>query len=82
MTGTHRIGTLLRVLDVKSSSYYDWRGQPDPGPDHPELRVRIRHHFNRSRCSYGHRWIRKELRDEGVRVGRKLVLRLMKVTPR
>lgn len=78
MTGKHRIGTLLRVLDVKSSSYYDWLGRPESGPDHPELRVRIRHHFNRSRCSYGHRWIRKELRDEGVRVGRKLVLRLMK----
>lgn len=78
MTGAHRIGVLLRVQDVRSSSYYHWRSHPDSSPDHPELRSRIRHHFNRSRCSYGHRWIRKELRYEVVRVGRKLVLRLIK----
>ena len=30
MTGTHRIGTLLRVLDVKSSSYYDWLARLSP----------------------------------------------------
>ncbi len=78
MTGSHPIRTMLKVLGVSSSGYYDWLSSPDPTPDHPELRLRIRHHFNRSRCSYGHRWIRKELRDEGQRVGRKLVLRLMK----
>lgn len=78
MKDAHAVSTMLRVLDVSSSGYYDWCVRPDPEPDHPDLRNRIRHHFNRSRCSYGHRWIRKDLRDEGAQVGRKLVLRLMK----
>lgn len=69
---------MQKALGVSSSGYNDWCLRPDAQPDPPQLRDRIRHHFRRSRCSYGHRWIRRKLRKEGHRVGRKLVLRLMK----
>lgn len=77
MRGEHGIGVLCRALQVSRSGFHDWLGR-EKRLDHEELRSRIRRVFLAHRSSYGHRSIRVELAKEGIAVGRKRTLRLMK----
>lgn len=67
-------------LGVSRSGYYAWRSRPPSTRTvHDQVlteRIRLIHH--RSRCTYGAPRIWAELRDDGVRVGRKRVARLMR----
>ena len=71
---------MCRVLDVSASGYYAWQQRP------PSKRViadcvlteRIRAIHAASDQTYGSPNIHAELRDEGMRVGRKRVARLMR----
>ncbi len=76
MKGSHQVVRMCRALQVSRSGLHDW-SKRDKTPDHPVLREQIRVIFNKFRCSYGHRSIRQELSKQGVRHGRKLILRLM-----
>jgi putative transposase len=76
----HAISLMCRVLGVSRSGFHAWerralsvRAVSDAG-----LAARIKEIHTRSRESYGVRRIHLELRDEGVRVGRKRVERLMR----
>lgn len=74
-----------RVLKVSRSGYYEWRDRP-PSPRDLEdayLANLIVDIHTMSRCSYGAPRVHAELRlGMGVRVGRKRVARLLRVTGR
>jgi putative transposase len=74
------IRAMCRVLAVSASGYYAWRGrmmsvrrQADES-----LRRKIATTYARSRRTYGSPRIHAELKEEGTRVSRKRVARLMK----
>jgi putative transposase len=72
---------MCRVLDVSASGYYAWlvREPSARAREDESLRQRIREIHLHSRGTYGAPRIHAELRDEdGIRVGRKRVARLMK----
>ncbi|RYE38383.1 MAG: hypothetical protein EOP24_47115 [Hyphomicrobiales bacterium] len=81
-------GLVLRVLDIASSTYYDWRARATlPGrrrQEDAELlalidEVRASHEFA---GTYGSPRVWLELRRRGVRVGRKRVERIMRENDR
>jgi putative transposase len=79
MRTAHSILLMCRVLKVSRSGFYEWRGRPERIlPEHQALKEAIRVHFKESRKTYGHRRVRHSLRKDGIRIGRKLTLRLMK----
>ena len=74
------IRTMCRVLGVSPSGYYEWRDRPPSARARTDtaLLERIERHHLASRCTYGSPRILTDLADEGVRVGRKRVARLMR----
>jgi transposase InsO family protein len=74
------VRTLCRVLKVSASGYYAWQGRPPSrrAVDDAVLTERIRTIHCASDENYGSPNIHAELRDEGTRVGRKRVARLMR----
>ena len=78
MKTEHSIELMCRVLKVGRSGFYEWRQRSVPIKDeHAKLREDIQRVFRANRNTYGHRSVRKALIKEGVRAGRKLILRLM-----
>jgi putative transposase len=75
----HSIATLCRVLGVSASGYYAWqsRGQSVRHRVDADLLDQIRTAHTRSRGTYGAPRIHRDLRETGVRVGRKRVARLL-----
>jgi putative transposase len=69
------------MLQVSASGYYAWQGRPPSqrALDDAVLTERIRAIHAASDANYGSPNIQAELRDEGTRVGRKRVARLMRV---
>ena len=76
----HRVATLCRVLGVSTSGYYAWISRPPSkrARRDEELRGRVRAIYERSRGTYGSPRIHAELADDGERVGRKRVARVMR----
>lgn len=74
------ISLLCRVLGVSRSGFHAWERRPPSARALADaaLTERIRAMYARSRDSYGARRIYLDLRDEGVRLGRKRVERLMR----
>ena len=74
------VRTMCRVLGVSLSGYYEWRGRPPSARAvrDTEILERIEHHHLASRGTYGSPRILDDLADEGIRVGRKRVARLMR----
>ena len=77
---SYPIVTMCRVLGVSPSGYYAWRQRPPSAraEEDAQLRSRIERIHSWSRGTYGAPRIRAELADEGQRVSRKRVARLMK----
>src|SRR5262249_59725001 len=75
------ISLRCRTLGVPGSGFKAWEQRPpsDRAQVDEVLTGRIREMHERSRDSYGARRIHLDLRDEGVRVGRKRVERLMRI---
>jgi putative transposase len=71
---------MCRLLGVSRSGFHAWERRPSSARALVDARLaeRITELHRRSRDSYGVRRIHLELRDEGVRVGRKRVERLMR----
>jgi putative transposase len=78
----HSISLMCRLLGVSRSGFHAWerRAPSARAVADAELTNRIQAMHARSRESYGVRRIHLDLRDEGVRVGRKRVERLMRTT--
>jgi putative transposase len=76
------VHTMCRVLDVSTSGFYAWHGRAPSrrAIDDAVLTERIRLLHAASDDIYGSPNIHAELRDEGTRVGRKRVARLMRAT--
>ncbi len=76
------VTTLCRVLGVSPSGYYTWRSRPASARSVSDaaLTERIRAIHEYSRGTYGGPRIHAELIDEGWRVSRKRVARLMRET--
>ena len=74
------IRAMCRVLEVSASGYYAWRRRMISvrTRENEKLQQRIRTIHDHSRQTYGAPRIHAELKDEGTRVGRKRVARLMK----
>lgn len=74
------IRAMCRVLEVSPSGYYAWRGRMISGRTREDesLRGRIAAIHEQSRRTYGSPRIHAELKEEGTRVGRKRIARLMK----
>ena len=75
------VQSMCRVLDVSASGYYAWQGRAPSkrATQDTVLTERIRLLHAASDENYGSPNIHADLRDEGTRVGRKRVARLMKV---
>lgn len=71
---------MCKVLEVSPSGFYAWRKRPESAHSRADrqLRKEIRSVFEESRETYGSPRIHDELRDRGIRCGRKRVARLMK----
>ena len=78
----HDIATMCRVLGVSPSGYYAWRYRPPSARARTDqaLLEQIRAIHTQSRQTYGAPRVHAELRDVGVRCGRKRVARLMRQT--
>ncbi len=78
----HRVATMCRVLGVSPSGYYAWRKRPTSARAQADQRLlrQIRTAHEASRGSYGVPRIHAELREQGIRVSRKRVARLMRET--
>jgi putative transposase len=74
------IVTMCRVLGVSTRGFYQWRRreQSERGRADAELTRRIEMIHDQSRRTYGAPRIHAELREDGTRVGRKRVARLMR----
>ena len=76
----YSIRTMCRVLEVSPSGYYAWRSREmsTRRSEDQKLQQRVKAIHKRSRETYGVPRIHRELRDEGTRVSRKRVARLMR----
>jgi putative transposase len=76
----HQTATMCRLLGVSTSGYYAWLKRPPAARARldAELGLRLRAIHERSRGTYGAPRIYAELKDEGVRIGRKRVARLLR----
>src|SRR5262245_52339234 len=75
------IRVLARVLGVTPSGFYAWRGRPLLSPQvrrNETLRRRIRLIHADSRGTYGSPRILRALREDGERVGRNRIIRVMR----
>lgn len=76
------LSVMLRVLEVSKSGYFDWRGGQSQRivriEQDASLTERIKSIHRCSRERYGSPRVHAELRDQGTRVSRKRVARLMR----
>jgi len=77
----HSVARMSQVLEVSRSGFYAWNGRCPSrrACEDAELGSHIQAIHERSRGTYGAPRIHAELSDEGRRVGRKRVARLMKL---
>ncbi len=72
---------MCQVLGVSPSGYYEWLKRPPSARQqaNEELLAAIRREYEASRQTYGSPRIHAALRQQGLRVGRKRVARLMRI---
>jgi putative transposase len=77
----HSVKTLCRVLGVSRSGFHAWAARPPSKRAREDalLLVRIRELHAASRRTYGSPRIYRDLREDGVAIGRKRVERLMRM---
>lgn len=78
--GQHRVSKICRVLGLSPSGFYAARSRPASrrATEDQDLLRRIRASHEASRGTYGSPRILADLRDQGIRIGRKRVARLMR----
>jgi putative transposase len=78
---TYPIATMCRTLGVSPSGYHAWTNRPPSKRtvEDAALSERIKTFHARSRGTYGAPRIHMDLSEEGIRVGRKRIARLMRL---
>jgi putative transposase len=71
------VALLLRVLNIAESTYYQWLKEADRGLVDLGLLSNIHEIWEASGRTYGADRVHRQLRRDGIRVGRKRVERLM-----
>jgi putative transposase len=73
---------MWRVLDVSASGYYAWLYRPPSDRELTDewLLSKIKAAYCASRETYGAPRILHDLRDQGIRVGKKRIARIMRKT--
>ena len=73
------VTSLCRILEVARSGYYEWLGRPPRGqPDtDQQLEAKVKQYFAQGRGLYGTRWIKHLLAQEGLRVSRRRIGRML-----
>lgn len=78
--GEHSVRLMCRVLELSPAGYYAWRKRSPSAhavaDERLLLNVRVAHRASAGR--YGAPRIHRELRDHGIRVGKKRIARLMR----
>lgn len=75
------IAILCRTLKVSRSGYYVWEARPESkrSQDDRRLSMLVRAAHEAGRCYYGSPRVLRELREQGVRIGRNRIIRLMRL---
>ena len=76
----YSVETMCRVLGVTRSGFYAWKKRPKPAraKSDAQLAVKVAAAHQRSRKTYGSPRVHRELKAQGVRVGKKRIERLMR----
>jgi len=71
---------MVECLEVSRSGYYNWlnRSKSQRDVDDEYFKSRIRHYFDKSEQTYGVERIYRDLKAEGLKIGKSRVSRLMK----
>ena len=74
------VETMCRVLGVTRRGFYAWKKRPKPAraKSDAQLSVKVAAAHQRSRKTYGSPRVHRELKAQGVRVGKKRIERLMR----
>jgi transposase InsO family protein len=74
------VNTMCRILGVTRSGFYAWMKRPRPARERSDvqLAVTVAAVHQRSRRTYGSPRVHRELRAQGVRVGKKRIERIMR----
>jgi putative transposase len=74
------VNAMCEVLEVSKSAYYAWRGRDISRRQRADetLLTKIREEYRKSRKNYGSPRIYKALKNQGMRLGRKRVARVMR----
>lgn len=77
---SYHVSIMCRLLEVSTSGYYAWQKRPPSrrSQEDEALLEKIRHYHCASKGTYGAPRIFEDLREEGVKVGRNRVARLMR----
>lgn len=77
---SYHVSMMCRLLEVSTSGYYAWQKRPPSrrSQEDEALLEKIRHYHCASKGTYGAPRIFEDLREEGVKVGRNRVARLMR----
>lgn len=77
--GQHTVALMCRVLTVSRSGYYDWRGRPPSDREQANVRLTadVRRIYTEHKGRVGSPRITKHLHEEGQKVGKKRVAKVM-----
>ena len=74
------VAQVCRVLRVSRSGYYEWRNRPVSVRETEDERIwqKLKKHWETSRKTYGRLRLTRKLQDEGERIGKNRVEKIMK----
>lgn len=74
-----RVRELLKVSEIKKSTYYYHISKINEPDKYAEIKEIIKQVYNENKCRYGYRRITLELLNKGYKINHKTVQRLMKI---
>jgi len=74
------VAVCCRVLKVSRSGYYDWLKRPVSNRklENDKLALKLKQHWEDSRKTYGQPRLQEKLKQEGIKIGKERVRKIMK----